>query len=1042
MKAVFSTGKSLTKCPDPVGKPFRAVFFKSCWKSAFHKAHTRFDFCRGAVPKSDNVFSQLPTFMKSNLIIAVCLLFVSGAALVLPQKASAFQSAVIYGTVTDESTGEPLIGAGILIEGTTRGVATDLNGRYRMTGISPGTHTIVFSYIGYLRQEMEVELEAGESLELNVELAALSIEGQEVVLSVQARGQRDAINQQLAANTITNIVAADRIRELPDVNAAESIGRLPGISIQRSGGEANRVVIRGLSPKYNTVTVNGVRMPATGGDDRGVDLSLVSPNMLDGIAVYKAITPDQDADAIGGSVDLRLREAPEQRSFDVSAQGGYNHLQNYYGNYQFSGSFSDRFLENRLGVMANFNLDRNDRGADKFSGNYRSRTSSTTGETEILIEQLSLREENVVRDRAGASLLMDYRIPDGRITANGFYNRLSHESVHRINRMNLSWNRHFYDLEQRSGQTSVYVGALGYEQDFEWIQVDAGLSRASTITENPSDLTWHFVQESAAFQLEGMGPDTHPTQIPAMATSDSARTALADVYRWSTDRQENETAVQLNLKVPFRFDDNFSGYVKTGGKFRWLDRFNDEVQVGRNGLQYGSGQNLNEVLRCVDQQYPDLGIEEAVMQHGWLPMYLFFDDYGRNDFLDGDYELGWVADRAMMEQISRAIEDCGYYRDMALGSRGRDYDGIERYQAGYIMAEFNIGRYITFMPGVRYEGDYSRYNGQRFSEVVVGNVQQEPQDLDSLRVTRENSFWLPMVHLHVRPTEWLAVRMARTETLTRPDYMQYAPITSRNSYRDYVRAANAGLKPARATNYDLSVSFINNYLGLFTVSGFYKSIDDLIFQVGYRHHRDMDLLPGLNIPEHWIQENPRLDTFINNPFEATYKGIEFDWQTNLWYLPSVLSGIVLNLNYTYIESETTYQQYRRGEGDIIPGPPPRREIIRIDTTRVGRMPDQPRHIANVTLGYDYGGFSGRISMLYQTDTTSWIASEPILDNFTGEYLRFDLRLRQDVSHGLQVFANFNNITNRPDRNYQGATNSPTYTEFYGFTMDVGVRWRL
>ena len=65
----------------------------------------------------------------------------------------------------------------------------------------------------------------------------------------------DAINKQLKAKSIKNIVSSDRIQELPDANAAETVARIPGVSIRREGGEGNKVVIRGLSPKYNKITV-------------------------------------------------------------------------------------------------------------------------------------------------------------------------------------------------------------------------------------------------------------------------------------------------------------------------------------------------------------------------------------------------------------------------------------------------------------------------------------------------------------------------------------------------------------------------------------------------------------------------------------------------------------------------------------------------------------------------------------------------------------------------------------------------------------------
>ena len=132
-----------------------------------------------------------------------------------------------------------------------------------------------------------------------------------VTVSVQARGQMSAINQQLSSRSIVNVVSSDRIQELPDANAAESVARLPGVSIQREGGEGNKVVIRGLSPKYNAVTINGIRMASTDSDDRSTDLSMISQYMIEGIEVTKAATPDKDADVLGGTVDFRLKKAAE-----------------------------------------------------------------------------------------------------------------------------------------------------------------------------------------------------------------------------------------------------------------------------------------------------------------------------------------------------------------------------------------------------------------------------------------------------------------------------------------------------------------------------------------------------------------------------------------------------------------------------------------------------------------------------------------------------------------------------------------------------------
>ena len=106
------------------------------------------------------------------------------------------------------------------------------------------------------------------------------VEGEEVTVTAQARGQVSAINQQINSSTIVNVISEEKIQELPDANAAEAIGRLPGVSITRSGGEANKVILRGLSDKFTTVTIDGIKIPPTDADSRGVDLSIVSQDRL------------------------------------------------------------------------------------------------------------------------------------------------------------------------------------------------------------------------------------------------------------------------------------------------------------------------------------------------------------------------------------------------------------------------------------------------------------------------------------------------------------------------------------------------------------------------------------------------------------------------------------------------------------------------------------------------------------------------------------------------------------------------------------------
>jgi len=204
----------------------------------------------------------------------------------------------LRGTVTDSLTKESLIGANVFLLGTSLGSATDIEGNYVINRIPEGTYKVKVSYVGYKPKIYDVVIQKNKTVVFNFNLVPDVIEGTEVIITAQAVGQAAAINQQLASNTIINVVSEEKIKELPDANAAESIGRLPGVSILRSGGEANKVILRGLSDKYTTVTIDGIRIASTDAESRGLDLSTISQSSLAGIELYKALTSDKDADAI------------------------------------------------------------------------------------------------------------------------------------------------------------------------------------------------------------------------------------------------------------------------------------------------------------------------------------------------------------------------------------------------------------------------------------------------------------------------------------------------------------------------------------------------------------------------------------------------------------------------------------------------------------------------------------------------------------------------------------------------------------------------
>jgi hypothetical protein len=184
-----------------------------------------------------------------------------------------------------------------------------------------------------------------------------------------------------------------------------------------------------------------------------------------------------------------------------------------------------------------------------------------------------------------------------------------------------------------------------------------------------------------------------------------------------------------------------------------------------------------------------------------------------------------------------------------------------------------------------------------------------------------------------------------------------------------------------------------------------------------------------------------VNTWINLDAISTVRGFELDWQTNFWYLPSFLRGLVLSINYTHIISETSYPfqtAVKQGEGPFAP-------TIFVDSTRTGSMPNQPDDVLNVTLGYDIGGFSARLSFVYQDNVLVGVnRTYAELDAYTDAYYRWDFTAQMELPwvEGLKVFLNANNIANTPDRSYISVLEKLSSANYYGRTVDLGIRYEF
>lgn len=238
----------------------------------------------------------------------------------------------ISGKITDGKTGETLIGATVLIQGSTKGAATDVNGNY-ILNTAPGSYTLLVRYVGYDTKSIsEVEVKSGQVTHLNVILSASQGKALNEVV-VKGTYRRESVAalyaQQKNSVQISDGISADVIRRSPDRNTGEVLKRVSGTSIQ----DNKFVVVRGLADRYNSNMLNSAILPSTEPDKKAFSFDIIPATFVDNIIVYKTATPDLPGDFAGGSVKTITKDLPESKFFDASVSLGYNSKTTFKNNF-------------------------------------------------------------------------------------------------------------------------------------------------------------------------------------------------------------------------------------------------------------------------------------------------------------------------------------------------------------------------------------------------------------------------------------------------------------------------------------------------------------------------------------------------------------------------------------------------------------------------------------------------------------------------------------------------------------------------------------
>ena len=937
------------------------------------------------------------------------------------------QTGTLQGTIYDTDGKTTLIGANVFLQSSiTKGAVTDLDGKFILEDIPVGKQVVVISYTGYQTQELEVTIENEKPTALNVTMNISAFLSDEVIVTAQALGQSRAIKEQLRSESIANIVSADKIQELPDVNAAEAISRLPGIAINRSGGEGQKVVIRGMSPKFAAITVNGIRMPSNSGTDRSVDLSLISPELLDGIEVFKSPLPDMDAEAVGGTVNLRLRKAPKEVKFLVKGLGGFNVLNDDFRDYKGVVQGSKRVFKDKLGIVLQGSMERFNRGGDFLTNTWQQGATDSMGVTEILGNTLRLEDRSEIRKRQNASLAMDYEVGKSNFSFFGLYSRTNRDrSDMQENYLPSEPAIRFVgrDIENQLQLTSF---TLQGEHSLGKSTVDWAAATSKSSGETPYNFAMLFESTSQAFD-PSVNATGHPRDFYSSASTNLNNTILRSADFNSSSTNERTNTVALNYKLPFAISDRFKGYFKTGGKYIQISRQRNENQdsedfyylggeIGRNAIAASS--NPLQVLEANSELISILSFTEE--QNNLRFANESGENIGLQTSLDSDRMRTWYDDQKDMLNTNREI-------------LVNNYEVEERLTAGYAMFKFELWKKLSVLPGVRYE-----YSNNEYSSGIstVNGWYGVNGTFTDTTTTQTYGELLPHLHLKYQALDWLDIRASYATTLARPDFNFVTPRAQINDNSLFILAGNPELRHAKAQNYDLFVTAYKSNWGLLSGGVFYKEVDN-IFYPWRTNLFDQETADAFG----WSDfKGYELRSYINSG-ASTVRGFEVDFQTNLRFLPKIFHGGVVSINYARLYS-TTESFFLTSETKLILPFPPVFETTFTNNVREVPLPSQAPHVLNVSVGYDYEKFSARVSGTFQGTQASGYSSNKDFDRFILGFWRWDASVKQRFRKHWSAFLNINNFTNQQDISFTRSESFLNTIETYGMTGTIGLQYRI
>lgn len=852
------------------------------------------------------------------------------------------RTGVITGRISNAATNASLEGASIRLLDTNYATTAERDGTFRLE-VPEGAYRLVVTYTGLDEQEARVFVPAGGAQRQDVRLTSVVYQMEKVVVAGEREGNALAITIQRQLPNIKNIVSADAFGALAG-NPADLLQRLPGVAGESVDGDIRYVQIRGMSRNLNTVTVDGNRMAdaASGGSSREYQFQQISSDTIERMEVTKSPTPDMDGDSIGGAINMVSKSAldtsPERHLsgsvgsiWKIQDKRDQNHP-------NFSLSYSEVF-GGKLGVALNMGARSHLSSSDKSE-----QIPQDTLSEPHYIYSFSLRDSRNTRTRWGGGIKLDYKLSDNaRFYFNSTLNRHDENSNHNL--FLVSTAQSIASLDAAGNPTGSGAILPNFTTDrVQWRAINNSISQLTTNANNKHGQSIHS-QVGAVHRFEGLDVDYDAYSSQSTTRYESPGNAAFRITARSIGIRLDQTGDPFfpqftQIDGPSMFDitnykENQLTIERSVGADRyWGAAVNAKKQVSAaNRLWVKAGLRLREQTRDLSntsQRYTYVGAGGNQATADLRP----FVNRNRTYTLSGRYPQFPalpIPTHAFRDKESATLDYAGpnigtallqnpqyFAEDIAYGiqqNRGNQQDFKETISAAYAMGNIDLGK-LNILAGVRVEKTKTDGNGP-----LIGVTPEEkarraawvgPVTNDELRRRTAAEYYgrraasgeytesFPGVHLKYDFGRGLIARVSYATNIGRPAIGELIPRTTVNYDTQSITTSNPSLRPQYADNYDASVEYYFQSVGLVSAGVFHKEIRNFIYTLG-----GQIVGTGANNGFNGDYAGFTLSSSANGG-SARVRGFELAYQQQFTFLNGWMRGFGAFANYTRLETKGNY----------------------------------------------------------------------------------------------------------------------------------------